>query len=65
MQNDNRNFIIFIVITFVLLLAYEQFVLGPMEKRQKVLQAQAHAEEAAQKKAAAAAAGAPLIAPHV
>jgi YidC/Oxa1 family membrane protein insertase len=51
MQNDNRNFIIFIVIMFVLLAGYEQFVLGPMQKRQEAQRAQAQAAAAAEAKA--------------
>src|SRR5580658_9461508 len=44
MQSDNRNFLTFIVITLVLMLVYQQFVLGPAEKRQREHQAQAAAE---------------------
>src|ERR1700722_6095355 len=44
MQPDNnRNFIIFIVVTLLLVMAYEQFVIGPSEKRHQAEAAQAQA----------------------
>ena len=51
MQTDNRNFIIFIVVTMLLLVGYEQFVLGPMDKRRQAEQAQQQSAAAAQAKA--------------
>jgi YidC/Oxa1 family membrane protein insertase len=51
MQTDNRNFIIFIVVTMLLLVGYEQFVMGPAEKRREAQAAQAQAAASAQAKA--------------
>ncbi|HEY1425479.1 MAG TPA: membrane protein insertase YidC [Caulobacteraceae bacterium] len=48
MQNDTRNFITFAVITGLLLLGYQYFVIGPMQKRQQAQQAHAQAAAAAQ-----------------
>jgi len=49
MQPDNnRNFIIFIVVTLVMVMAYEQFVIGPMDKRKQAEAAAAQATAAAQ-----------------
>jgi YidC/Oxa1 family membrane protein insertase len=51
MQPDNnRNFIIFIVVTLVMVMAYEQFVIGPMDKRKQAEAAAAQATAAAQAK---------------
>ena len=51
MQPDNnRNFIIFIVVTIVMVMAYEQFIIGPMDKRKQAEAAQAQAVAAAQVK---------------
>src|SRR5476651_1662065 len=51
MQPDNqRNFIIFIVVTLVMVMAYEQFVIGPMDKRKQAEAAQAQAVAATQAK---------------
>lgn len=56
MQNDNnRNTIIFVVCTLVMLLVYQQFVLGPQAKRRQAeMQARAQAEQAQKAKAPAA-----------
>jgi len=59
MQNDNRNSMIFIAISFVLVLAYYQFVLGPSEARQKAQAAQAHATQVAQQQSGLAPNGQP------
>ena len=58
-MQDNRNFIIFIVLTLVLVMGYEQFVIQPMEKRHQAEAAQARATEAAQQKAGLAPNGQP------
>ncbi len=59
MQPDNRNFIIFIVVTLILVMAYEQFVLGPTEKRKQAEAQQAHAVATAQAAAGLAPNGQP------
>ena len=60
MQNDNRNFIIFIVITLILVTAYENFVIAPTEKRREAEQQRAHAVEVQQKQAGLAPNGQPV-----
>ncbi|MFI4934178.1 MAG: membrane protein insertase YidC [Caulobacterales bacterium] len=55
MTSDNRNLIIFIVLTLVMVIGYQQFVLGPIQKRH-----QAEAERAQATQAAAQKAGIPL-----
>ena len=51
MQPDNnRNFIIFIVVTLVMVMAYEQFVIGPMDKRKQAAAEAAQATATAQAK---------------
>ena len=60
MQNDsNRNFIIFLVVTVVLVMLYEQFVISPTEKRHQAEVAQAQAVAAAQQQAGLAPNGQP------
>jgi YidC/Oxa1 family membrane protein insertase len=51
MQNDNRNYVIFIVLTLVFLIGYETLVLGPMQRRRETEQARATAAAAAAAKA--------------
>ncbi|HEY2709090.1 MAG TPA: membrane protein insertase YidC [Caulobacteraceae bacterium] len=63
MQSDNRNFIIFIVVTLILVTAYENFVIAPNEKRKQLETAQAHATQAIQQQQGLAPNGQP-IAPH-
>ncbi|HVN00009.1 MAG TPA: membrane protein insertase YidC [Caulobacteraceae bacterium] len=63
MQNDSRNFIIFIVITLILVTAYENFVIAPTEKRREAEQSRAHAVEVQQQKTGLAPNGQP-VAPH-
>src|ERR1700722_3422328 len=48
MQPLNRNTVIFLVLTFVMVMLYEQFVIGPMDKRKQAEAAQAQAVAAAQ-----------------
>jgi YidC/Oxa1 family membrane protein insertase len=64
MQNDNRNFIIFIVVTLILVTAYENFVIAPAEKRRQAEAAQAHATQVMQQKEGLAPNGQPA-APHM
>ena len=64
MQSDNRNFLIFLVVTLGLVMVYEQFVISPMEKRRQAEAAQAQATVAAQQKTGLAASGQPP-APHL
>jgi YidC/Oxa1 family membrane protein insertase len=59
MPNDNRNFIVFIVITLLFVMGYEQFVVGPAEKRHQAEQARAHAVAAEQQQAGLAPNGQP------
>jgi YidC/Oxa1 family membrane protein insertase len=60
MQNDtNRNFIIFLVVTVVMVMLYEQFVISPMEKRRQIETAHAQAVAAAQAQAGLAPNGQP------
>jgi YidC/Oxa1 family membrane protein insertase len=66
MQNDNRNQIIFIFVVMVLAFAYEQFVLGPMQKRHEAeAQRAAAAAAAAQKEGLALAPDGQPIVPHL
>jgi YidC/Oxa1 family membrane protein insertase len=60
MSQDNRNFLIFIVITLVLVVVYEQFVIAPMDHRRQVAAAQAQAVAAAQAKQGLAPNGQPV-----
>jgi YidC/Oxa1 family membrane protein insertase len=60
MPNDNRNFIIFIVITLILVTAYENFVIAPTEKRRQAEQQRAHAVEVQEKQAGLAPNGQPV-----
>jgi YidC/Oxa1 family membrane protein insertase len=48
MSQDNRNFLIFVVVTLMLVMVYEQFVIAPMDKRRQAEAAQAQAVAAAQ-----------------
>jgi YidC/Oxa1 family membrane protein insertase len=64
MQNDNRNFITFIVVTLLFVLAYEQFVVGPAQKRHEAEQAHSHAVAASQQAAGLAPNGQPAS-PHL
>jgi YidC/Oxa1 family membrane protein insertase len=50
MQPINRNTIIFLVLTFVLVMLYEQFVIAPMDKRKQAEATQAQAVAEAQVK---------------
>src|ERR1700761_603063 len=49
--DNNRNFLIFIVVTMILVLVYDQFVIVPADKRREAQAAQAQAAAAAQAKA--------------
>jgi YidC/Oxa1 family membrane protein insertase len=60
MQNDNRNFIIFIAVTLGLLLVYQQFVIGPREKAREAQVAQTQATAEAARKAGLAPDGTPV-----
>jgi YidC/Oxa1 family membrane protein insertase len=53
MNDNNRNTIIFVVVTMVLLLVYQVFVVAPMDKRRQAEAEHAQAVAAAQAKAAA------------
>jgi YidC/Oxa1 family membrane protein insertase len=59
MPNNNRNTLIFVVITILLLFAYETFVAGPMEQKRKLEQAQAQATATQQQAAGLAPNGQP------
>lgn len=59
MNENNRNFIIFVVITLVLVVVYEQFVTGPMDRRRQLEQQQAQVAAAAQQQAGLAPNGQP------
>jgi len=59
MQNDNRNSIIFIAVAFILVIAYQQFVISPMEKRREAEAAHAQAVAAAQQQSGLAPNGQP------
>jgi len=60
-MNDNRNILVFAVLTLVLLFLYQQFVVGPVEKRHEAENARAHAAAVAQQKAEAAPTGQPAV----
>ncbi|HLY78242.1 MAG TPA: membrane protein insertase YidC, partial [Caulobacteraceae bacterium] len=60
MQPINRNTIIFLVLTFVLVMLYEQFVIAPMDKRKLAEAQQAQAVAAAQAQAGLAPNGQPV-----
>jgi YidC/Oxa1 family membrane protein insertase len=64
MQNDNRNFIIFIVVTLGLLLVYQQFIIGPREKLREAQIAQARAAATTTQQAGLAPDGTP-VQPHL
>ncbi len=49
--DNNRNFLIFIVVTMILVLVYDQFVIVPADKRREAQAAQAQSAAAAQAKA--------------
>ncbi|MBV9993663.1 MAG: membrane protein insertase YidC [Caulobacteraceae bacterium] len=51
MQNDNRNLIVFVVLTLVFLVGYQTFVLAPMQRRREAEQQRAAAAQAAAAKA--------------
>jgi len=57
MNNDNRNFLIFVAVLLPLLLLYETFIVGPMEKRRAAERAAAEASQTQAQKA-----GVPLAA---
>ena len=59
MKNDSRNTVIFLVVTLVMVMLYEQFVIGPMEKRHQAEAARAQAVAAAQVSAGLAPNGQP------
>ena len=59
MQNDNRNLIAFVVMTAILVIAYQVFILGPQEKLTQA--ARAKAQIAAPVAAATAASAAPRL----
>ncbi|HEY1749713.1 MAG TPA: membrane protein insertase YidC [Caulobacteraceae bacterium] len=65
MPSENRNSLIFLVVAMLLLLAYNQFVLSPMEKHRQAEAAQAKAVAAAQHPAAQGQAFAPSGEPIV
>lgn len=52
--DNNRNFLIFIVVTMMLVMVYDQFVVVPADKRREAQAAQAQAAAAAQARAPAA-----------
>jgi YidC/Oxa1 family membrane protein insertase len=60
MQSDNRNFLIFLVVTLGLVMVYEQFVIQPMEKRRQAEAAQQHQAQADQQAQGLAPNGQPL-----
>ena len=61
MQNDNRNILVFGVLTLVLLFLYQQFVVGPVEKRREAEAARAHAAVVAAQRAGGAPTGQPAV----
>jgi YidC/Oxa1 family membrane protein insertase len=58
--DNNRNFIIFIVVTLLLVVVYDQFIAGPMDKRRQLEQQQAQATATAQQQAGLAPNGQPV-----
>ena len=46
MNEETRNFVLFVVVTLVLVMVYETFVVGPMEKRREAQLAQTQAQAA-------------------
>jgi YidC/Oxa1 family membrane protein insertase len=60
MPQETRNLIIVLVVGAVMLWAYEAFVLGPVEQRQKVAAAQAHATQVVQQQSGLAPNGQPI-----